>query len=669
MDFYESEQQPVPEKKGRGDPLTGRRSDALLSYLGVGSSALIANLENDQLVAALKHQDWSVRVAAARKLGRSGDAAAVAALVAGLEDSHKAVRAAAARALGACKAKVPIAPLVEALRDSDWHVRSAAVMALGKQKNSAPVSPLEEMIRDEDESVRAAAVWAIGELGERAPIKPLVEALHDAAASVREAAVNALAALGTRAPLGPLLSVRDDEDASVQRAVEEALQRTHPELFAGSDFDTGALTAWRETDEARAILVVTEKTASYQGKLKRSPVAQSWGRRRAATSEEKGTRSKIQVLRQFTNTAAVSPKPIWSRLVQIGERVLVAAVLLGLCVSWLMLGYRFHSSSTGSPYVSTLFHYQASVGGITRVLWEPVDGAASQNSLPFIAFADTRGRVQVWNMAKQQYATAYGEFNKDTVLSFVWTSNGMKMAFRKDNGTIILVRTSDSSRSFMQIPGPDDTAPVASWSPDGKYIAISFNAQGENSIHVWDTMTNSEVAVHNVQGTGRAVASIAWSADGKIIASTSTNGSDGRIEIWGADTGKSLLPADPTPYWDEPFNVVALTWAPDGQRLAYMLSDGEVRVRDQRTDTDTLLNLQSSGSKGLVGALAWSPDGQRLASSRPGGTILVWDVASGSLLYTYNGHAQPVSDIAWEPNGKQIASASVDGLLLVWGAS
>jgi parallel beta-helix repeat protein len=64
--------------------------------------------------------------------------------------------------------------------------------------------------------------------------------------------------------------------------------------------------------------------------------------------------------------------------------------------------------------------------------------------------------------------------------------------------------------------------------------------------------------------------------------------------------------------------------------------------------------------------LAFSPDGKILASGSWDNTIKLWDVATGTLLRTLQGHTSSVYSVAFSPDGKILASGSLDGTILLW---
>ena len=59
-----------------------------------------------------------------------------------------------------------------------------------------------------------------------------------------------------------------------------------------------------------------------------------------------------------------------------------------------------------------------------------------------------------------------------------------------------------------------------------------------------------------------------------------------------------------------------------------------------------------------VNSLAFSPDGSILASGNDEDAILLWDVNTGELLETFEGHTHGVDSVAFSPDGSILASGS-----------
>ncbi|MDW8071139.1 MAG: HEAT repeat domain-containing protein, partial [Anaerolineae bacterium] len=95
-----------------------------------------------RLSRALRDENWRVRWAAAKALGKLGDAQAVPALLAALQDEDWRVRVAAAEALGKLGDAQAVPALIAALRDEDADMRRAAVEALGKLGDAQAVPAL-----------------------------------------------------------------------------------------------------------------------------------------------------------------------------------------------------------------------------------------------------------------------------------------------------------------------------------------------------------------------------------------------------------------------------------------------------------------------------------------------------------------------------------------------
>jgi WD40 repeat protein len=64
--------------------------------------------------------------------------------------------------------------------------------------------------------------------------------------------------------------------------------------------------------------------------------------------------------------------------------------------------------------------------------------------------------------------------------------------------------------------------------------------------------------------------------------------------------------------------------------------------------------------------VAFSPDGKRIATGSEDRTARVWDVQTGKLAATFQGHTDRVESVAFSPDGQRLLTASYDDTARVW---
>jgi serine/threonine protein kinase len=169
------------------------------------------------------------------------------------------------------------------------------------------------------------------------------------------------------------------------------------------------------------------------------------------------------------------------------------------------------------------------------------------------------------------------------------------------------------------------------------------------------------------RGHSKEVYAVSWSPDGKRIASGS---GDETVQVWEAASGTNILNYYGHSHKIGKGLVQAVMWSPDGKYVVSGSWDKSVRIWDASTG-DTISTFRSYYE--VVEAVAWSRDGKYIASGNRNGTAHVWDIASGKNIRNFLGHCvkktnQDVVAVAWSPDSKRVASASWDGTVKVWNA-
>ena len=265
--------------------------------------------------------------------------------------------------------------------------------------------------------------------------------------------------------------------------------------------------------------------------------------------------------------------------------------------------------------------------------------------------------IQLWDMVNGTIqCTLAGNTWWTTCMDF--SPDGQMLASKEMNGLIRLWDVSTGTllntlpgipRSFVQ----DGQSDSLRFSPDGQMLASGST----DSIRLWDVSTGALRKILNNSPSLFSVNSVSFSSDGQTLASGSRNG----IWLWDVPTGAPLRLL----YRAFSDNVYSVSFSPDGQTLAsgHERKDG-VRLWD--VATGTLLHT-FDGHTDSVNSVHFSPNGLRVISGSGDSTVRLWDVATGVLLKTLTGHTDSVNSVHFSPNGQTLASTSPEeGTVLLW---
>ena len=247
--------------------------------------------------------------------------------------------------------------------------------------------------------------------------------------------------------------------------------------------------------------------------------------------------------------------------------------------------------------------------------------------------------------------------HSDYVSGVAWSPDGKRIASASGDHTAQVWDASDGGHILTYRGHASDVLTIA-WSPDGRYLATGGL---DATVQVWNATSGAKV--YSYHGHSDAVFDVVWSPDGKRLASTSF---DGTVQMWDAFSGQHVLTytAPTSLRGGAPAAANAVAFSPDGRYLAVGGAGAAV-----------LLDASSAKVLGYYGppggeshAVAFSPDGKYLAVGRDDSTVQIWNVASMTNVYTYDGHNTDVFTLAWSPDGKRIASGDGDGSAQVWDA-
>lgn len=114
--------------------------------------------------------------------------------------------------------------------------------------------------------------------------------------------------------------------------------------------------------------------------------------------------------------------------------------------------------------------------------------------------------------------------------------------------------------------------------------------------------------------------------------------------------------------------MVGLAFSPDSKLLATAggaaTEDGEVKIFDVSSGKQ-VIDIKGAHSDTAFG-VSFSPDGKMLASCGADKFVKIFEVPSGKLVKSFEGHTHHVMDVGWKNDGKFLASAGADNAIKVW---
>ena len=228
---------------------------------------------------------------------------------------------------------------------------------------------------------------------------------------------------------------------------------------------------------------------------------------------------------------------------------------------------------------------------------------------------------------------------------------------------------------------PDDVIQNFDLSPDGNTLVVTYFTA---TLIVWDARTGARKKVIELRKAG--FGDVAFSPDGTMFATAPGNFAqeqDSRlIKFWDAKTYKVIAKLQSAGHVD------SVRFSPDGKNLAVVTeieSSGNYKTILELWDTQLkkLAAVQPAKGKEIDGSaenvmsqIAFSPDSSKLATISKQ-TVEVWDLKTGEVVQTLQGHQKDVTSVWYSPDGQflvstaeqqPVADKAAVGELIIWNA-
>ncbi len=258
--------------------------------------------------------------------------------------------------------------------------------------------------------------------------------------------------------------------------------------------------------------------------------------------------------------------------------------------------------------------------------------------------------VRIWDIEKnklQRKIEAQGNAR-----AIALSSDGKNLAIGTSDNTILLWDAINWKHS-MTLEGHTDIVFLVVFSPNGKVVA---SASYEDTIRIWDVQTG------DLQYTFKADISdsrkLLFSPDGKYLMGIVKVEDVTKICTWDIEVGELITSTDTEIDVDE---FTSMDFSYDG--LTIVTTDDQFNIHFWNVATGKRKNTFIPTAKGYYVVL--SPDNKTVAIEFSD-KILLWDIESGELMKTLEGHISDINSIVFSSDGTKLVSSCRDSTVILW---
>jgi eukaryotic-like serine/threonine-protein kinase len=279
-----------------------------------------------------------------------------------------------------------------------------------------------------------------------------------------------------------------------------------------------------------------------------------------------------------------------------------------------------------------------------------------------LAAAAMQGQVWLWDLEHdpdgRNPRILTGHTASANRVSF--SPDGTRLASASDDGSIRIWDVVSGDELFI-LRGHHAAVQGLVFHPDGNRAVSVAN---DGTARLWDARTDPQS--RPLLGHTQPVRGLAYALDGSRLASV---GHDRTLRFWDRSSGRTI--GEPVAL-SEP--AEGLAFSPDGRQLAIACGDWS------RADTPGIVDIRDAHSGGLLRRLeghqriawgvAYNPRGAWLASAggetHLPGEILLWDPGTGLRLRSLPATPEGLNSLSLHPDGNFLATGSASGTIRLW---
>ncbi|HLW68231.1 MAG TPA: serine/threonine-protein kinase [Gemmataceae bacterium] len=287
---------------------------------------------------------------------------------------------------------------------------------------------------------------------------------------------------------------------------------------------------------------------------------------------------------------------------------------------------------------------------------EFVEALASLYRQTPVIRADTSGAattaVQVGEIRRFEGAT-------EKVLNLTYSADGKMVLTGARTGAAILW-DAQKGKEIRRFTGHTGVVRGVGFSPDAR---TALTGGDDGTVRLWDVRNGTEIK--QLDGELGKVKSLAFSSDGSVL----FGGESGQLRLWNPKTNQVSV------FRGHVGRVCYVAFSPDG-KLA-LSCGGDESVQGFRQGRDNFaIRLWEISSGRLIRSLeghgdqvfhaVFSYDGRSILSGSADSTIRLWEVETGRERLCFRGHHGAVNKIDLSADGKYALSAGADRTIRVW---